>query len=165
MTVGDDTPLSRERAAMYHTILVPLDGSSRAEAILPHVEDLARRYGARVLLLHVDAEPPLMLERDEIVDLQSYMEKRRQRRGRIAAYLQGIIDNWRGMSIAAAKELGEGPVVACIIDTAAREQADLVAMASHGSSGGARAFYGSVAAGVLQQIDRPLLLVRSQFIK
>jgi nucleotide-binding universal stress UspA family protein len=29
---------------MYNTILVPLDGSKRAEAILPHVEDLAGRY-------------------------------------------------------------------------------------------------------------------------
>jgi nucleotide-binding universal stress UspA family protein len=28
---------------MYKTILVPLDGSKRAEAILPHVEELARR--------------------------------------------------------------------------------------------------------------------------
>lgn len=150
---------------MYHTILVPLDGSSRAEAILAHVEDLARQYKARVLLLHVDTEPPLMLERDEVADLDHYMKRRRQRRDRIAAYLQGIIDNWQGKGITAVKELGEGPVVGCIIDTAAREHADLVAMASHGSSGGTRAFYGSVAAGVLQQIDRPLLLVRSQFVK
>ena len=150
---------------MYRTILVPLDGSSRAEAILPHVEDLAQHYQARVLLLHVDAEPPLMLERDEVVDPEHYMERRRQRRNRITAYLQGIIDNWQGEGIAVAKELGEGPVVGCIIETAAREHADLVAMASHGSSGGTRTFYGSVAAGVLQQIDRPLLLVRSQFIR
>ena len=33
-------------------------------------------------------------------------------------------------------------------------------MASHGRSGLASVFYGSKAAGVLQQIDRPLLLVR-----
>lgn len=54
-------------------------------------------------------------------------------------------------------------MVACIIETAEREQADVVAMASHGLSGWDRTFYGSVAAGVLQQIDRPLLIVRSQF--
>ncbi len=39
-------------------ILVPLDGSKRAEAILPHVEDLAKRYRAKVILLSiVDFEP------------------------------------------------------------------------------------------------------------
>ncbi|MGD9237425.1 MAG: universal stress protein, partial [Desulfobacterales bacterium] len=36
---------------MYKKILVPLDGSKRAERILPHVEDLAGRYGAKVLFL------------------------------------------------------------------------------------------------------------------
>ncbi|HSO20169.1 MAG TPA: universal stress protein [Desulfosarcina sp.] len=150
---------------MYQTILVPLDGSPRAEAILPHVEQLALRYGARVLLLHVDAEPPLLLERDEVVDLQGYMAQCRQRQRGIDDYLQRIIADWQNKGIAAERRLGRGPVVATIIETAARAQADLVAMASHGRSGWDRTFYGSVSAGVLQQIDRPLLIVRSQPVK
>jgi nucleotide-binding universal stress UspA family protein len=35
-------------------------------------------------------------------------------------------------------------------------------MASHGRGGLYRVFYGSVAAGVLHRIDRPLLLVRTR---
>jgi len=38
---------------MYKTILVPLDGSKRAEAILPHVEELAQRYGAKIIFLQI----------------------------------------------------------------------------------------------------------------
>ncbi|MFC1531794.1 universal stress protein [Thermodesulfobacteriota bacterium] len=38
---------------MYNTILVPLDGSKRAEAILPHVEELSRLCGAKVIFLQV----------------------------------------------------------------------------------------------------------------
>lgn len=38
---------------MYSKILVPLDGSKRAEAILPHVRELARRYDAQVIFLRV----------------------------------------------------------------------------------------------------------------
>ena len=34
---------------MYQTILVPLDGSARAEHILPHVENLAIQYKAKVI--------------------------------------------------------------------------------------------------------------------
>ena len=49
-----------------------------------------------------------------------------------------------------------------ILDIAVEEEVDLLAMASHGRSGLSRVFYGSVSAGVLQRIDRPLLLVRSQ---
>ena len=59
-------------------------------------------------------------------------------------------------------QLQHGLVVKTIIDAAKRENADLVAMASHGRSGLSRAFYGSVAAGVLQGIDRPLLIIRSR---
>jgi len=150
---------------MYRNILVPLDGSPRAEAILPHAEDLARRYGARVILLSVDEEPALLLERDEVVDLQAYLEQRRRRRAEIERYLQRIIDAWKDKGIPADKQVCQGPVVACITETARREQIDLVAMASHGAGGWERTFYGSVAAGVLQQIDRPLLLVRAQFAK
>jgi nucleotide-binding universal stress UspA family protein len=52
--------------------------------------------------------------------------------------------------------------VEAIIDAAEREGADLIALASHGRTGLANVFYGSVAAGVLHRIDRPLLLVRSR---
>ena len=38
---------------MYHKILVPLDGSKRAEKILPHVEELALRFKAKVVFLNV----------------------------------------------------------------------------------------------------------------
>jgi nucleotide-binding universal stress UspA family protein len=54
-----------------------------------------------------------------------------------------------------------GPAVEGITKAAEREGAELIAMASHGRTGLARAFYGSVAAGVLHRVDRPLLLIRS----
>jgi nucleotide-binding universal stress UspA family protein len=51
--------------------------------------------------------------------------------------------------------------VGAIIEAAESEGADLIAMASHGRSGLSQCFYGSVAAGVLHRVDRPLLVVRS----
>jgi nucleotide-binding universal stress UspA family protein len=38
---------------MYHTILVPLDGSQRAEKILPHVEAMAQKFEAQLILAQV----------------------------------------------------------------------------------------------------------------
>ncbi|MCB2147802.1 MAG: universal stress protein [Deltaproteobacteria bacterium] len=150
---------------MYKKILVPLDGSMRAEAILPHVESLALCLKASVVLLYVDETSDLALERDEVVDVNTYLEKRRKRISTTQAYLQTIIDKWRSIDIDVQMRIGRGGVVACIIDTAKRESADLVAMASHGHGGVARTFYGSVAVGVLNRIDRPLLLIRSRFAK
>jgi nucleotide-binding universal stress UspA family protein len=150
---------------MYKKILVPLDGSLRAEAILPHVENLALHLHASVILLYVDETSDLLLERDEVIDVEGYLGKRRKRINNTQAYLQAIIDKWRSIDINAQMRIGRGSVVACIIDTAKRESADLVAMTSHGQSGLERAFYGSVAVGVLNKIDRPLLLIRSRFVK
>lgn len=44
---------------MYTYILVPLDGSKRTEAILPHVEELAKRYDAQGFLLQVVETGPV----------------------------------------------------------------------------------------------------------
>ena len=63
---------------MYKTILVPLDGSKRAEAILPHVEELARRYCAKVIFLRIE-EDVLLLGHVRAVDISNY-EKERDRR-------------------------------------------------------------------------------------
>jgi nucleotide-binding universal stress UspA family protein len=70
--------------------------------------------------------------------------------------------DYKDKNISAKLLIGQGPVVKSIIETASREGADLVAMASHGRGAIQRTFYGSVAAGVLQRIDRPLLLIRSR---
>ena len=150
---------------MYKKILVPLDGSLRAETILPHVEGLALHLRSNVILMYVDETADFALERDEVIDVNEYLEKRRKRIKNIQAYLQAIIDKWRSIDIIAQMRIGRGGVVACIIDTAKRESVDLVAMASHGQSGMERAFYGSVAVGVLNRIDRPLLMIRSRYAK
>lgn len=149
---------------MYRKILVPLDGSPRAEAILTHVESLAMSLHAAVVLLYVDELPDAMLERDEVVDVNTFLEERRQRIKEHQTYLQDIVDRWRRVDIAAKARIARGGIVACIIETAKRESADLVAMASHGESGLERTFYGSVAIGVLNRIDRPLLIVRSRYL-
>jgi nucleotide-binding universal stress UspA family protein len=146
---------------MYKTILVPLDGSKRAEAIIPHVENLALSLNAKVILFKV-AEPSLMLEYDEVIDMSSYLEKSDKQKKDAEYYLTSLQEKFRAKGIEAQILIGHGPVVKAIIDAAEQENVKLVAMASHGHGGLLRTFYGSVASGVLQRIDRPLLLIRSR---
>lgn len=145
---------------MYHVILVPLDGSKRAEAILPHVDELARRYEARVVFLGV--VEPVVLAEAGWADLQLSQQIYDEQVGQTEAYLKGLKGEFREKGIRAQARVGHGSPVDAIIKAAEAETADLVAMASHGRTGLARAFYGSVAAGVLNRVDRPLLIVRSQ---
>ena len=146
---------------MYKTILVPLDGSKRAESILPHVTDLAGKYQSTVVLLIVE-EPPLLIGYDEVIQVERYIREREQKRSDAQSYLDSLAQALRGKGISTETRVGQGPVVKTIINTAGQITADLVAMSSHGLSGLERAFYGSTAAGVLQNIDRPLLLIRSR---
>ena len=146
---------------MYKKILLPLDGSRRAEAILPHVENIAARFGARIIILVVE-EPAIQLEHDEIINTERYLAERAEMRKNITAYAIKIINQFKEKNISADFLIGRGNVVQSIIKTAEKENIDLIAMASHGRSGLSRTFYGSVSAGVLQKIDRPILMIRSR---
>lgn len=145
---------------MYQTILVPVDGSRRAEAILSHVEHIARQDKARVVFLRVEEEP-LMLGRDEVIDIDAYHAKFENRKKNSQAYLAGLQIRFSKQDLLAEIRLVYGTVVKSILETAADIHADLIAMATHGWSGLARVSYGSVAAGVLQAAERPILLIRS----
>jgi nucleotide-binding universal stress UspA family protein len=146
---------------MYNRILVPLDGSRRAEKIMPHAADMGRRHAAELILLKVD-EPEMMLGRDEVLDVEGYLAERRRRKSETEAYLADIAERLKEKGLKARASIAFGLPVQAILDTARKENVDLVAMASHGFGGHMREFYGSTAAGVLQRIDRPLLLIRSR---
>ena len=145
---------------MYKTILVPLDGSKRAEAILRHVEEAARRYDAQVVFLQV-VVPTFQLMDAYANQYELWAEAMEQATREAKEYLAGVQGEFKEMKIPARSETAHGPVVDAIIAAAERIDADLIAIASHGRSGLGTVFYGSVAAGVLHRIDRPLLIIRS----
>lgn len=145
---------------MYKKILVPLDGSKRAEVILPHVESLAKCYHAEVVFLGVVEPVPIIVPYNGMYP-QFDEQQHLQRIDEMEAYLAGQRGEFRENGISAQMQVGHGPVVEEIIAAAECEDVDLIAMASHGRTGLPRVFYGSVAAGVLHRVDRPLLLIRS----
>ncbi|MEJ2656492.1 MAG: universal stress protein [Desulfobacterales bacterium] len=146
---------------MYKKILVPLDGSKRAEAILPHAEEMANRYGAEIIIFRVE-ELYVMLEWDEVVDPAKCREKFDARKNALESYLTQIKTKFRDKGIQTHTRVVHGPVVQSILTAAQEMDVDIILMASHGLSGSQRPFYGSVTAGVLQKIDRPLLIIRTR---
>ena len=145
---------------MYHKILVPLDGSKRADRILPHVEDLARRYKAKIIFLQVVEHKAITTPEGAFITLsdQEFVEAKKQ----AETHLKGIQGEFREKNIESRTHVVFGPVVEGIISMATQEGADLIALASHGHGGLSRVFYGSVAAGLLHRVDRPLLIIRSR---
>jgi nucleotide-binding universal stress UspA family protein len=150
---------------MYKTILVPLDGSDLAEAILPHVENLAINHNSTLIFVQVLELPHLVgLPKGDIYDALPQMTPAEvnQHVQNTHRYLDGVVARMAGKGITARSLVEYGPIVVTIMRVARQENADLIAMASHGRGGMTDVFYGSVAAGILQRIDRPLLIVRAQ---
>jgi nucleotide-binding universal stress UspA family protein len=145
---------------MYQKILVPLDGSKRAEKILPHVEELAIRYQTKVIFLQVVEYPTVTTPEGAFINYSD--QELDQTIKQAETYLEGIQGEFRGKNIDSQAHVTYGSVVEGIINLAAQEGVDLIAMASHGRGGLSRVFYGSVAAGLLHRVDRPLLIIRSR---
>ncbi|MCC6904607.1 MAG: universal stress protein [Anaerolineae bacterium] len=147
---------------MYEKILVPLDASHRAEAILPHVRAMARAYQSSVTLLMVIEPIPTMVGAHDAALIAMEMQDIEKLKNDALDYLRPLAESMKQEGIDAHCMVMHGPVVECILSAADREKAGLIAMASHGRSGLGHVFYGSVASGVLNRADRPLLLVRSR---
>ena len=145
---------------MYRKILVPLDGSKRADRILPHVEELAKRYKAKVIFLQIVEYKTITTPEGAFINLSDQEFDRAKKQAE--TYLAGIQGEFREKNIESQTHVTYGPVVDKIIGMAAQEGVDLIALASHGRSGLSRVFYGSVAAGLLHRVDRPLLIIRSR---
>ncbi|HHW87671.1 MAG TPA: universal stress protein [Chloroflexi bacterium] len=140
---------------MYQRILVPLDGSKRAEAILPQVESLARQCGARIILLEV-LEPLTHYAATVVPELISAGAT--QRTAGVKQYVHELQANLQARGLTVDAIVKRGPIVETILDVARDEAVDLIALASHGYSGLTRLLHGSVAAEILHRARTPLLI-------
>ena len=139
---------------MYQRLLVPLDGSRLAEAVLPIAERLGREFQATVILLHV-------LERGAPAAVHG--ERHLQARDEADSYLAAVAARLRAQNIAVethAHEVPEGDVPRSIAAHAVEERTDLILLCTHGSGGVHQLLFGSIAQQVLKRGTLPVLLAR-----
>lgn len=145
---------------MNGQILVPLDGSVRAELILPHATALARATGRIITLFRVEPmiDPvflPTLIGAFPVPGLERPDWPR--------SYLAEIAEELTAQGVSTRVDVAfGGDIAAAILERARAPHIDLIAMATHGRVGVERWIAGSVAELVLADAPRPLLLVRSQ---
>ncbi|MBI2563022.1 MAG: universal stress protein, partial [candidate division NC10 bacterium] len=127
---------------MFTRILVPLDGSPLAEAILPEVVDLARLHGAEILLLRV----ALVHALPGVDQTEAQVRAVEEAEGYLAEIERRIAA--QGLPVRGAVRYGHA--VEEILDHAESQRADLIAMSTHGRSGIQRFMLGSVAEAVVR---------------
>lgn len=133
-------------------ILLPLDGSRLAEAILPVAASFGQRLDASLILLHVlEQEPPRAV----------HGEPHLARADAAESYLEQRAQALRDAGVTVEVDVHERPVasVAAAIDRHAHEHdADLIAMCAHGRSNPLDRLLGSIAERILRGGGAPILL-------
>jgi nucleotide-binding universal stress UspA family protein len=143
---------------MYRQMLIPLDGSSVSEQVLPYARALARKLHLPVELLALVDGVGLAasLPAEDKKDVESLIAHTWRSS---EAFLERIGKTFSGASATCAVEKGRPGEV--VIEKAAADAGTLIAMATHGRSGIDRWLLGSVAEKVLRGTKNPLLLVRA----
>ena len=158
---GDPVPSECE-APTIRRILVPLDGSSTCEAIMPYAKELATLLGARIVILHVSDE--LGAEAGNFWGRNLSGEPLGPAPAADATPDQRVEYAARTFSSSGLETLAlnrGGDPIATILDFARPSAVDLIAMTTHGRTGFAKLLIGSVALKVLREGLLPTLLVRS----
>jgi nucleotide-binding universal stress UspA family protein len=140
-------------------IVVPVDGSALSEAVLPLAADIAHKFSAQVKLLRVYPVPEDVVvdhARNVVEPIDVQMDQTRSGAHR---YFEPLLAGLERLHVTGHAETAFGEPVATILETAKRMAADLIVMTTHGRSGLARLFAGSVAEGVLRGSRVPLVLL------
>lgn len=139
---------------MYRRILVTLENSSTDEAILGHIEPLAKMLGAHLLLVHV-ADGWVARHFDHL-NLAESEEMREDR-----AYLETVRARLAGEGIPVETVLLYGEPADEIIKIAEERGVDLIAMSTHGHRLLADLILGSTVHKVRHTVQIPVLLLKA----
>ena|SRR6185437_2832754 len=140
-------------------ILCPTDFSEGSRAAISQATELAKQSRAAIYLLHAISmqAPPLptdpeysfnMLEANKILDEQARKHLRKA---------AGPLNN-AGLTTRAIVVIGDA--AAAIVETAEREQVDLIVIATYGKTGWRRLAFGSVTEKVVRLATCPVLTIR-----
>ena len=151
----------------YRKLLVTTDFSPLGNAAIPHAYAILAGRGGTIILWHVidvSGVPDPLYAR--------YAPRNAPPGQQQPGLLQALFSSLEALVPEEARAEGmvttevrvvetPGPVHEAICQEATALEVDLIVMASHGHSGMARLFLGSVAEHVLRSADRPVLIVRS----
>jgi nucleotide-binding universal stress UspA family protein len=143
----------------YRRLLVPLDGSQRAECALPVATTLARSHESQLLLAHVVCRPEMPhhvpLTQEEI-ELGNRLTK--HARLRATRHLEQL-QSWLPLDVQ-TRLLVSDSVAVTLHELVTQESVDLVVLSAHGYSSRTRWPYGSVALNFIAYGTTPLIIVQ-----
>jgi nucleotide-binding universal stress UspA family protein len=147
--------------AMLKSVIVPLDGSELAEAVLPLVADMAKKLDLEVELFRAYHIPYNVYAGDEGFYAGNYDELLASVRDEAKEYLDKKASDLKRLGVTKVTCVTKEGFAGDEIIALGRKTADnLIAMSSHGRSGVNRWMLGSVAETVVRHSGDPVLITR-----
>jgi universal stress protein A len=141
-------------------ILVPTDFSGYSDKALQLAVDIARQYGAKIHLLHVDSiiqqcVAGYCLKTDVMEQLE------RETAASAKAMLKAQVERINDTGIEIVQDMRKGTPYEEILKEQQEKKVDLIVIASHGKTGLLDFLLGSVADKVVKGATCPVMLMRS----
>ena len=149
-----DTMMTAQR------FLVPLDFSEDANQALAYAIGLASKLGARVTLLHVMQSPPWGGVDMDVTLPHAYSQFIQHLEVEVTHRMQACLERVNARGLEGEIAVIHGVPFQEILDTAKKQQVDLIIMGTHGRTGLQHVLMGSVAYKVVRLAPCPVLVVR-----
>jgi nucleotide-binding universal stress UspA family protein len=147
----------------FAKIVAATDFSEDSILALDFAEELARKFSAEIIVLHVDQPlAPVMMtpELGPAMDVGAMSRIGEEQRLLAQRELDKIVGKLRDGGLKARSLLRVGSPFLEILHTAQGEGADLIVLGTHGRTGLAHVLMGSVAERVVQKAPCPVLTIR-----
>jgi nucleotide-binding universal stress UspA family protein len=141
---------------MFQRILVPLDGSSLAECVLPHILTIGKSFEAAITFLRV-LDPVGAVTRPRPVDPLDWQI----RKAEAETYLHSLAERFQGSGLPIDVEVREGKAAESVIEYARSCGADLILLSSHGQSGISGWNISSVVQKIILRAQISVMIVRA----
>lgn len=144
----------------YDRIFIPLDGSRRAECVLPLAKSICEKQQSEIFLTHIVEEPKLPRQTPLSEEIQSLLDELRDINVSDAErYMQEIKDQFPIENVETIIETSKKPTTA-LHDIVDREKIDLVMLSAHGYAGENRWPYGKIALNFISYGTTPLIIIQ-----
>ena len=147
--------------SLLKKILVPIDGSEYSDKAVDFAVELAKKYGAKIILHHVIQHIKVPK------DFQAYAEEERVTNP-TRAYMRRLAEHVskrceekvKAGGVSCSVVISEGPVVDRIIRHAQNQEVDLIVVGTRGLGAVKRTLLGSVSQGVIAHAPCAVTVVR-----
>ena len=141
---------------------MPLDGSRMGETAIPHAEELAKAFGAELVLFQAFLTSAFGAAYEyRSMSSPEFEEQKERIRASAMTYLSRLERAFQKKGLIASSVVGEGHAADQILQFAEGDRIDLIAMSTHGRSDIGRWVFGSVTDKILHAGNTAVLTVRA----